>query len=239
MKIAICDDNRQELSHILSLLDNYQAKQNLAFTICPFHNSRDLADTLSGTRYDLFLLDIIMPDITGLELARKIRSFDKSADIIFLTTSPEYAVESYTVKATNYLMKPIVPERFYETLDEIQKIREQEQGRSLVLKSSIGVHKIPLNQLMYVEAQGRKVLYYLANGEQVTCTDRFSAVCDQLLQNPEFILTHRSFLVNMNYIRLIGTADMQLQNGTVLPLAQRRLTEIRKHYLACQMEDTP
>ena len=124
MKIAICDDNRQELSHILSLLDNYQAKQNLAFTICPFHNSRDLADTLSGTRYDLFLLDIIMPDITGMELARKIRSFDKSADIIFLTTSPEYAVESYTVKATNYLMKPIVPERFYETLDEIQKIRE-------------------------------------------------------------------------------------------------------------------
>lgn len=109
-----------------------------------------------------------MPDITGMELARKIRSFDKSADIIFLTTSPEYAVESYTVKATNYLMKPIVPERFYETLDEIQKIREQEQGRSLVLKSSIGVHKIPLNQLMYVEAQGRKVLYYLANGEQVT-----------------------------------------------------------------------
>ena len=180
-----------------------------------------------------------MPDITGMELARKIRSFDKSADIIFLTTSPEYAVESYTVKATNYLMKPIVPERFYETLDEIQKIREQEQGRSLVLKSSIGVHKIPLNQLMYVEAQGRKVLYYLANGEQVTCTDRFSAVCDQLLQNPEFILTHRSFLVNMNYIRLIGTADMQLQNGTVLPLAQRRLTEIRKHYLAYQMEDTP
>ena len=92
---------------------------------------------------------------------------------------------------------------------------------------------------MYVEAQGRKVLYYLANGEQVTCTDRFSAVCDQLLQNPEFILTHRSFLVNMNYIRLIGTADMQLQNGTVLPLAQRRWTEIRKHYLAYQMEDTP
>ena len=164
MKIAICDDNRQELSHILSLLDNYQVKQNLPFTICPFHNSRDLADTLSGARYDLFLLDIIMPDITGMELARKIRSFDKSADIIFLTTSPEYAVESYTVKATNYLMKPIVPERFYETLDEIQKIREQEQGRSLVLKSSIGVHKIPLNQLMYVEAQGRKVLYYLANG---------------------------------------------------------------------------
>lgn len=70
-------------------------------------------------------------------------------------------------------MKPIVPDRFYQSLDEIRKKRDQEQGRSLVLKSNIGVHKIPLNQLMYVEAQGRKVLYYLANGEEIVCTDRF------------------------------------------------------------------
>ena len=68
-----------------------------------------------------------MPDITGMELARKIRSFDKSADIIFLTTSPEYAVESYTVKATNYLMKPIVPERFYKRWMKF-KIREQDRA---------------------------------------------------------------------------------------------------------------
>jgi len=239
MKIAICDDDRQELSHILSLLDSYQAQQHVTFTICPFHDSRKLADTLSETQYDLYLLDIIMPEITGMELAKEIRSFDKAADIIFLTTSPEYAVESYTVKATNYLMKPIVPDRFYQSLDEIREKRDQEQGRSLVLKSNIGVHKIPLNQLMYVEAQGRKVLYYLANGEEIVCTDRFSPVCDQLLQYPEFILAHRSFLVNMNYIRLISTSDMQLQNGTLLPLAQRRVAEIRKHYLAFQMEEIP
>ena len=112
MKIAICDDDRQELSHILSLLDSYQAQQHVTFTICPFHDSRKLADTLSETQYNLYLLDIIMPEITGMELAKEIRSFDKAADIIFLTTSPEYAVESYTVKATNYLMKPIVPDRF-------------------------------------------------------------------------------------------------------------------------------
>lgn len=76
--------------------------------------------------------------------------------LFFLPHHPEYAVESYTVKATNYLMKADRAGALYETLDEIQKIREQEQGRSLVLKSSIGVHKIPLNQLMYVEAQGKK-----------------------------------------------------------------------------------
>ena len=230
MKIAICDDDRQELSHILSLLDSYQAQQHVTFTICPFHDSRKLADTLSETQYDLYLLDIIMPEITGMELAKEIRSFDKAADIIFLTTSPEYAVESYTVKATNYLMKPIVPDRFYQSLDEIRKKRDQEQGRSLVLKSNIGVHKILLNQLMYVEAQGRKVLYYLANGEEIVCTDRFSPVCDQLLQYPEFILVHRSFLVNMNYIRRIDGKDFLLTNGIRIPIRTNGRAEVVQRY---------
>ena len=239
MKIALCDDDKQELSQILSLLDSYQLTKGTHFTVSPFHSSFQLAATARTEHYDLYLLDIIMPGLSGMELAKEIRSFDKAADIIFLTTSPEFAVESYTVKAANYLMKPINQEQFFASLDEILRSRKQEVGKSIVLKSSIGIHKVNLTDLMYVEAQNRKVIYYLSNGEEITCTDRFSTVCDQLLEYPEFILAHRSFLVNMNYIRLISTTDMQLQNGSILPLAQRRVSEIRKHYLAFQMEEMP
>lgn len=239
MKIAICDDDKQELSRILTMLEQYQKRQTVPVTLYPFHSGFELAATAREERYDLYLLDIIMPGLTGMELAREIRSFDKAADLIFLTTSPEFAVESYTVKATNYLMKPILPEQLFQTLDEILETKRQEQGHSLVLKSSIGVHKITLEHLMYLEAQGRKVIYCLSNGEQISCTARFATVCENLLQYPEFILAHRSFLVNMNYIRFIGNTDLQLQDGSILPLAQRRVTEIRKHYLAFQMEDAP
>lgn len=239
MKIALCDDDKQELSQILSLLDSYQLEKETHFSVCPFPNSFQLAASARTEHYDLYLLDIIMPGLSGMELAKEIRSFDKAADIIFLTTSPEFAVESYTVKAANYLMKPINQEQFFASLDEILRSRKQEVGKSIVLKSSIGIHKVNLTDLMYVEAQNRKVIYYLSNGEEITCTDRFSTVCDQLLEYPEFILAHRSFLVNMNYIRLISTTDMQLQNGSILPLAQRRVSEIRKHYLAFQMEEMP
>ena len=90
---------------------------------------------------------------------------------------------------------------------------------------------------MYVEAFNRRVVYYLLNGEQLECTERFSQVCDNLMKNPEFILPHRSFLVNMNFIRSIAGNDMTLANGMVIPLAQRRITEIKKHYLAFQMEE--
>lgn len=239
MKIAICDDDKQELSRILTMLEQYQSTQNAPLTFYPFSNSLELAAATRKDRYDLYLLDIIMPEMTGMELAQEIRSFDKNAGLIFLTTSAEFAVQSYTVKANNYLLKPVDPQQLFQTLDDIRKAKRQDEGQSILLKSSIGVHKVALNNVMYVEAQGRKVIYYLSNGEQITCTDRFSTVSEKLLPHSEFILAHRSFLVNMNYIRFIGSTDMQLQDGSILPLAQRRVTEIKKHYLAFQMEDTP
>ena len=191
MKLAICDDDKQELTHILSLLVSYQRQHAIDISIQTFQNSFELACAAPGERYDLYLLDIIMPGLNKL----------------------------------------------FHTLDEILEIKEKELEKSIVLKSNIGVHKISLSRLMYVEAQGRKVIYYLNNGEEITCTDRFASVCEQLLQQEAFIQSHRSILVNMNFIRLISTTDMQLQNGTVLPLAQRRVSEIKQHYLAFQMNE--
>lgn len=130
-----------------------------------------------------------------------------------------------------------IRQRFFAAMDDILRAKTQEQGHFLVLKSRIGVHKVPLSELVYVEAQNRKVIYYTSGREQIVCTELFSSVCDSLLQHREFIQVHRSFLVNMNYIRSIGTMDMCLHNGTNVPLAQRRVADIKKHYLAFQMEE--
>ena len=120
MKIAICDDDKNELFHILSLLADYQIQKNTDFSYKPFESSMELAtnaaeerqisyrsSNAAEERYDIYLLDVVMPGLNGIELAKEIRSSDKAADIIFLTSSPEFAVESYTVKASNYLVKPV------------------------------------------------------------------------------------------------------------------------------------
>ena len=138
MKIAICDDDRQELTHIVSLLERYQQTNIEKLSIHPFSSSFELAVSARAERYDLYLLDIIMPGLDGMELAREIRSFDRAADLIFLTTSPEFAVESYTVKATNYLMKPVSEKQLSAALDDICQAREKEQGSTILLKSTIG-----------------------------------------------------------------------------------------------------
>ena len=218
MKIAICDDDKNELFRILSVLADYQTQRNIEFSYKPFDNSTELASNLLQEHYDIYLLDVVMPGLNGIELAKEIRSSDKAADIIFLTSSPEFAVESYTVKASNYLVKPVSRDRLVEALDDIMRTRTEDRDSCLVLKSSVGVHKVHISEIIYIEALNRKVIYYLRNTSQITCVEKFASVCDQLLQHPEFLLAHRSFLVNMNYIR--------------------RISEIKRLYLAFQMEES-
>lgn len=237
MKIAICDDDKNELFRILSILADYQLERNTEFSYKPFESSVELSAESSHERYDIYLLDIVMPGLDGMELAREIRSYDKAADIIFLTSSSEFAVESYQVKASNYLMKPLQKDRVFEALDDIMRTRIEDRDSCIVLRSNIGVHKVRLSEIVYVEALNRKVIYYLKNNSQITCAEKFAAVCNLLLQHQEFLLVHRSFVVNMNYIRSIDATDMCLANDSCIPLAQRRVPEIKRLYLAFQMEE--
>lgn len=237
MKIALCDDDEKELSGLKLLLEHYQKTCRQPLLYSEYTSSVELASQAPKERFDIYLLDIMMPGLSGVELAREIRSFDKAAAIIFLTTSPEFAVESYTVKAANYLMKPVQEETFFAAMNDLLHDKDEEHEHYLVLKSKIGIHKVRVSEIVFVEAQNRKVIYYTNSGEQITCADLFTSVSDALLQHREFILTHRSYLVNMNYIRTIGATEMQLSNGKNIPLAQRRVTDIKKHYLSFQMEE--
>ena len=142
------------------------------------------------------------------------------------------------MKASNYLVKPVSRDRLVEALDDIMRTRTEDRDSCLVLKSSVGVHKVHISEIIYIEALNRKVIYYLRNNSQITCVEKFASVCDQLLQHPEFLLAHRSVLVNMNYIRRIDAAGLYLANGKCLPLAQRRISEIKRLYLAFQMEES-
>lgn len=235
MKIAVCDDNQEELHRVASLLEDYQEEKTVSISLRLFGSSVELASIAQQENFDLYLLDVLMPALNGMELAREIRTFNTAVPILFLTSSPEFAVESYTVHAANYLLKPVSRESLFSALNDISAQQKADRKNYIIVKSNIGVRKILLSQLVYVEAQDRRVIYHLQNGGQVDCIARFSAIAGELLKNIEFIQPHRSYLVNMSYINIIGTMDMELQDHTVLPLAQRRVAEIKKYYLAYQM----
>lgn len=238
LQIAICDDNIDELSNMVQLLNQYRALKNLNCEYAVFPNGLNLLSALEkGKRFDIYCLDIIMPGFTGIDVAKEIRALDKAAPILFFTSSPEFALESYSVKAINYVLKPITKEKFFITIDEIiEQINVAEKEAAIIAKSNEGIQKILINNLVYCEVIGRNVLYHLHSGKVIECTEPFSSVCDNLLKYGCFVRTHRSFIVNMKYIDAIDNQKVNLQNLSSVPIAQGKAREIKQQYLTYQME---
>jgi len=238
LQIAVCDDNIEELANTTQLIDQYRAAKNLNCEYAVFPNGFELISTLEkGKRFDIYCLDIIMPGFTGIDVSKEIRNLDKNATILFFTSSTEYALESYSVKAINYVLKPISKEKLFFAFDDIlERIKIEENDEAIIVKSIDGIQKILLSNLAFAEVIGRNVFYHMISGKVIECTESFSAVCDNLLKNKRFIRPHRSFIVNLQYVDTIENNRLTLQTLSSVPIAQGKAKELKQKYLAFQME---
>ncbi len=237
-QIAVCDDNIDELSNMVQLINLYRTSKNFNCEYAAFPNGFELVSTLEkGKRFDIYCLDIIMPGFTGIDVAKEILTFDKTAPILFFTSSPEFALESYSVKAINYILKPISKEKLFFTFDELlEQIKSVKDEDAVIVKSNEGIQKIVISNLAFAEVIGRNVFYHLRSGKVIECTEAFSSVCDNLLKYGCFIKPHRSYLVNMQYVDTIENHQITLQTLSSVPVAQGKAKEIKQQYLNYQME---
>ena len=239
LKIAICDDNIDELSNVVNLINLYRVSRNFSCEYTAFSNGFDLISVLEkGKQFDIYCLDIIMPGFMGIDVAKEIRSFDKTAPILFFTSSPEFALESYSVKAINYVLKPISKEKLFFTFDEmLEQLKLEKVEDAIIVKSTDGIQKILISSLVFAEVVGRNVLYHLNSGKIIECIESFSSACDKLMKYSCFLKTHRSYIANMQYIDTIETSQLILQTSSTVPIAQGKTKEIKQKYLNYQMEE--
>lgn len=119
MYIAVCDDQVEELTALTGLLEQWQAERRIPLRCRAFRSAGNMLDAARHERFTLYLLDVMMPGIDGMEAAREIRTFDAAAEIVFLTSSPGFAYESYGVRALEYLLKPISGKLLFPVLDKL------------------------------------------------------------------------------------------------------------------------
>ncbi|MCL1812512.1 MAG: LytTR family DNA-binding domain-containing protein [Treponema sp.] len=237
LQIAVCDDNLDELSNMVQLIDAYRISKDLNCEYTAFPNGVELIAALEkGIRFDIYCLDIIMPGFMGIDAAKEIRDFDKAARILFFTSSPEFALKSYSVKADNYILKPITKEKLFIAFDEmLDQIHTDKDEDAVIVKSKEGIQKIVISKLVFAEVLGRNVLYHLRSGTVVECAEPFSSTCDNLEKYGCFVKTHRCYLVNMQYVDTIENHQVNLQTLSSVPVAQSKIQEIKQHYLNYQM----
>lgn len=231
MRIAVCDDDEREVFHIEKLIAKYQVSRNKNIDCRYFTNSTDFLCELRGGEYDLVLLDVLMPGVSGIQVAQELRDLDKRVKLIFVSASPEFAVESYKVGAYHYLLKPIEADSFFALLDKIGEELSAQVEQGFVLKSRNGVSQIAFARIAYVEVINKTVFFYLTDGTMHEATATLADFEGTLLSRPEFLKTHRSYLVNLSYIQAIDNNCILMKNGNKIPVSRQRRSQVQDAYM--------
>lgn len=232
IKIAFCDDDMEVLHQMNELLDRYRVERNEDITYAAFQSPFELLTEIEkGIRPDILFLDVVMPGQNGMDVAKEIRQYDTNMKIIFLTSSPEFAVESYSVGAYFYQLKPIWEESFFRLMDAVLAECEKKKKNSLILRSKDGITRIDLQQLEYCEVLGRKLLFHLENGAVLESAGSLDDLAVQLMQYSNFFRPHRSFLVNMEYIQNISSRSIKMVNNAEIPIPHGKCSEIKNTYM--------
>lgn len=232
IKVAFCDDDLSVLNEISVLLEQYRVGHKREIVYTAFRSPIELlAEIEKGTRWDILFLDVLMPGENGINVAKEIRRHDSVAKIIFLTSSAEFAVESYAVSAYFYQVKPVSEENFFRLIDSVIFECEKAQQCSLVLRCKSGITRINLEKLEYCEVTGRTLMFHMENGKVLESAGSLDELCEKLGQYESFLRPHRSFLVNMEYIQNISYKAIILNSLTEIPIPHGKCSEIKKRYL--------
>ncbi|WP_090446318.1 LytR/AlgR family response regulator transcription factor [Natronincola peptidivorans] len=197
-----------------------------------FNSAVDLIAAMeSGQRYELILLDILMPLITGMDAAKEIRQFNQDIKIIFLTSSTEFAVEAYSVGAYYYAIKPIWKEKLFILLDKVISEMETTLGKSFLIKSNTGLTRVFINRLEFAEVNGRTILYHLTNGSVIEATGSMTELEKLLSDNVCFIKPHRSYIINMEHIDTLSQREVKMQSLALVPISKANYPTVKSAYI--------
>ena len=232
IQIAFCDDDQTVLDQLSALLEKYRAQRCVQIQCTAFHSPLDLlAEIEKGTRYDILFLDVIMPAENGITAAKEIRQYDNVVKIIFLTSSAEFAVESYVVGAYFYQLKPIWEESFYRIIDAALEACHKEQSDSLILRCKTGITRVALNQLEYCEVIHRTLLLHLNSGKVLESSGSLDELSRQLAPYGCFYRPHRSYLVNLEYVQTLSYRAITLACLAEIPIPRGKYNEVKSAFL--------
>lgn len=229
IQIAIVDDEEIQLDTMKSLIAQASAELGLFVELSYFSSGEAFLFELEDhPGLDIVFLDIEMDRLTGLEVAQKIRETNQELTLIFATAFAEYAIEGYSVQALDYLLKPIEVEKVKRVFQKHLK-RKPQLKHFVTIESTKGeIMKLFEDDILYIEVNRRECEIHLI--EQVVFTRQtLKELSDKLSES--FISTHRSYLVNLSHIERLLKTDVELTNGSVVPLSRRLAKDVQDRFV--------
>ncbi len=234
IKIAVVDDEQIILNSIHKKIEKILYDLNTEFEMQDFTNGKTALKEITEKGFDIIFLDIDMPDVSGMTIAKKIRMQEENIEIVFITNKDELVYDAIKVFPFRFIRKSRFDEEIQEALKEfITKLNNRKTV--YVFSTSNGEKTVQPVRVRYIEVSSHKLSIHLLN-ESFVANGNLKDI-EELFYTYGFIKIHQSFLVNFRFINYIKRDEVILDNGTTLPLSRSRYEKTKFEYMRLSRED--
>lgn len=237
LRIATVDDNPADLKEIGICLSHYFKKRTgktpIDYTITAYTSGPSFLEDFEKGDYDLILLDIYMPRMTGMQVANEIRAIDEDAWIIFLTTSRDHALESYNVFASGYVLKPLL-----ENAPQLEALltrllpEDALAAKTLTVKLAGGeCLSIPYSHILYMDCHGSRGAVLHLEDRALASQNSYQELADILLSDERFLESYHRLILNMNAVTAMKEDTFLMKGNQSLPISRRKKKEVKQQYM--------
>lgn len=230
IRISICDDDEKERMKIeKNLISFMSTHSDYSISYSNYSSPIDMLESFhkKGSP-DVVLLDICMPGYLGTDVAWDILRQSGETDIIFVTTSPDYALDAFSMHASDYIKKPYSQDRFdFALLRVLEKRRE----KTRVLITSNGMmHLIALEDIVYIETSNKKKIFVLSDGERYETWMKNDEIEKSILVIDSLEKCGSSYMINLSHIKAFKDATLIMDNGEQINVPRRVKTAVKERY---------
>lgn len=227
IRIAICDDNNEDVIFHENIVKRSLQKCGIGYEIMAYTHSRSLLYDIIDDNffYDLILLDIEMPELTGMELSGKIKPYLPNVKIIFITSHIEYAIDAYELSIFRYVPKNNIDKRLVAAIIDAAKLIELEAGQEYIIMTNSRLERIPYKDIYYIRRDGKNVS--IVSGTGVSKVRKSLQQVYEELNSTEFVFIDRGYIVNIIQVMKISKGMAVLKNGEQLPISRSHLQDVK------------
>lgn len=233
MKIALVDDDAKFLAQTARLLEITLEQRGVRAEVSQFASAENLLARMSDdTLFDMYLIDVLMPGMDGIELGRRIRRGQPDAPLLFFTTSRDFAVEAIGIEAVSYVVKPFSHDAFAEALDRAFRRMATAKPSILKLKAQSGYANVPLRDFISAETNGHYMSVCLSGGISLTSRLSLQEMWERLQGDGDarFVRVGRQLIVNLAQVKNYSDGTLTLSNGQKFIVPRRSLPEVRSAF---------
>lgn len=241
VNFVLCDDNSADLEMLRESANEYINRRDFCGETVCFSDPEDVlrySEKKSENDAAVYLLDVIMPEIDGIDLGRKIRERDKSSAVIYISSSREYSLDAFSVRAFSYLIKPYSQEKLFSELDECLS-RIETAPQKLSIRTADSTVLLAMSDIIAVEYLDHRLIFHLARGQKVESAYRrqpFDVQAEELMQTGMFLKVSASYLVNYRNIQGVKSNEFIMRDGSQYKITRRYLAA-RQRYIDSEMSN--